>query len=320
MQNNNYIPEDFEIRNDFIKSLLVDLLKSSYSQSMIFKWWTMMTLFLDSHRFSEDLDFNIFNVSEWLSISEWVYNYLKKLWYELWELYTDWTNVYNIEVFYNVNGTKYTCQVEIFKEDFWIKTKSYQDFFLWLTINIMSIEQSFAHKCCAYIERWDKTIPKSGRPKWRDLFDILHYIKLWTNIDLDVIESRLWINNEEDLFRFIYKRIAIKHYNKLNEFKEEIENFSYDRINGLDIIEELLNKINKKYLNNWIDYNLSILNDINNIDKLDKIIINPDYIARIDEWSYKIFNLKTFKYIYNTKDIKKLKDKIKAIIDEYYFY
>lgn len=319
MQNNNYIPEDFEIRNNFIKNLLADLCESPYAQSMVFKWWTMMTLFLGNHRFSEDLDFNVFDVSKWLWISEWIYNHLKDLGYEVWELYTNWTNVYNIEVFYNVNWTKYTCQVEIFKEDFWIKTYSYQDFFLWLPINIMTIEQSFAHKCCAYIERWDRTIPKSGRPKWRDLFDILHYVKIWAKIDLGVINSRLWINNEEQLFRFIYKRIAIKHYNQLNEFKEEIENFSYDRIDGFDIIEELLNKINKKYLNNEIDYNFYIWEDIENIDNVDKVIISLDYIVRIDEGSYKIFDLKSFKYIYDTKDKNKLKTKIKGMINDYYF-
>lgn len=319
MQNNNYIPADFEIRNDFIRNLLADLLKSTYSQSMIFKWWTMMTLFLNSNRFSEDLDFNIYDISQWLWISEWIYNYLKDLWYKLWELYTDWTNVYNIEVFYNVNWTEYTCQVEIFKEDFGINTESYQDFFLWLPINIMSIEQSFAHKCCAYIERWDRTIPRSWRPKWRDLFDILHYIKLWATLDLNVIESRLWINNEEELFKFIYKRIAIKHYNKINDFKEEIENFSYEKIDWFEYIEELLNKINKRYLWNKIDYNFNIWDNLNNIEKTEKILINNDYIIKFDEWTYKIFNLNTFKYIYDTKDINKLKTKIGVIIDELYF-
>jgi hypothetical protein len=320
MQNNNYIPEDFIIRNNFITDLLLDILKSPYSSSMVFKWWTMMTLFLDSHRFSEDLDFNIYDTSKWLWISEWIYNYLLDLWYNLWELYTDWTNVYNIEVFYIVNWSKYTCQVEIFKDDFGIGTKSYQDFFLWIPINIMIIEQSFAHKCCAYIERWDKTIPKSGRPKWRDLFDILHYINLWVKIDLNIIKSRLWINNEESLFRLVYQTIAIKHFSKLNDFKLEIENFSYDKINWLYLIEELLNKINKIYLNNKIHYNLYIWDDIMNIDKLEKIIINQDYIVRIDEWSYKIFDLRSFKYIYDTKDIKKLNDKIKNLVNDLYFY
>lgn len=319
MQNNNYIPDDFNIRNNFIKELLATLLESKYSQNMIFKWGTMMTLFLDSHRFSEDLDFNIFDVSEWESISEWIYEYLLNKWYRLWELHKDWTNVYNIEVLYDVNGHEYTCQVEIFKEDFGIKTESYQQFFLWLPINLMSLEQSYAHKCCAYIERGEKTIPRSGRPKWRDLFDILHYINLNTSIDLEVINSRLNMHSEEELMRYIYRRIAIKHYNKFNEFMIEMENFSYDKINGLDLIEDLLRKINKFYLNDSINYNLYIWSDLNNIDNWENITINKDYICKIDWNQYKIFDLRNFNCIYDTKDIDKLKKKITAIIDELYF-
>jgi len=64
MQNNNYIPADFKIRNEFINNLLADILNSTFASKMIFKGGTMMTMFLDSHRFSEDLDFNVYDISQ----------------------------------------------------------------------------------------------------------------------------------------------------------------------------------------------------------------------------------------------------------------
>lgn len=320
MQNNNYIPEDFEERNQFIINLLYELLQSPYWNKLIFKGWTMMTLFLWSERFSEDLDFNVENVKEWLKISEWIYQYLLNKWYNLGELYKDWTNVYNIEVFYNVNWNEYTCQVEIFKDDFWVETKYYTDTFLWKNIKIMSLKQSFAHKCCAYIERWDRTIPRSGRPKWRDLFDILHYIKMDIVPDLEIIYSRLNIDNLKDFFTYIYQRIVVKHYKKWDEFDKEIINFAYNKISWYDIIEELLKNINRKFLNNKIDIDIYYLFKLDNLAEDNwKFNLTEDIRCRYNNWLYELIDLDFWKVIYNTKDLSKLKKYIENNIWRNYY-
>lgn len=318
MQNNNYIPYDFTQRSTIINQILFDIINSPYGNQIIFKGWTMMSLFLNSNRFSEDIDLNPININNSYNISEWIYNHLLSLWYSLWPLHTDWTNLYNIEVFYEVNWNPYNCQVEIFKDNFWLKDDYYQDVFYWKPINILAMEQSFAHKCCAYIERWNKKLERSGRPKWRDLFDILHYVNMNINVDLNIINKRLWLNNNKQLFQLIYKKTVIDNYKSISDFWYEIENFSYNKINWVWVIENLLNIINKNYLDWKVKYNIHYLNDLKEI-KENNISIDSNIICYFDEWFYKIFDIKKMKFIYETKIEQKIKDYIKDYIILQYF-
>lgn len=318
MQNNNCIPHNFEERSKMINQILHDILSSPYWNQIIFKWWTMMTLFLDSNRFSEDLDLNPVNFNNSPIIAEWIYNYLYNLWYNLWPLHTDWTNLFNIEVFYEINGNPYNCQVEIFKDNFWIEDDYYEDVFYWKPIKILSIEQSFAHKCCAYIERWDKKLERSWRPKWRDLFDILHYINMNSDIDMNIIKKRLGLQSKSELFQFIYKKTVIDNYKLINDFWYEIENFSYSKLNWVWVVENLLNIINKNYLNWKVKYNIHYLNDLIDITE-NNVIIDNIIICSFDNWLYKIFDMKKMKFIYETKLEQKIKEYLKEYIVIQYF-
>lgn len=322
MLNNNYIPTDFKERWQLIDQVLLDILNSPYWRDIIFKWGTMMTIFLESNRFSEDLDFNPVIQSKWWEIAQWIYDYLKDKWYTLGELYTDWSNVYNIEVFYTINWTQYNCQVEIFKDAYNTKDKYSISTFLWKPIKLLSIEQSFAHKCCAYIERWSKRIKNSWRPKWRDLYDIAHYINMNADIDLNIINERLWIDNTFDLFTLIYKKTVIDNYKDLDKLWMEIENFAYTRINGEDFIDSFIRLINKTYLNNSINYNIHYKNDIDNMDLLsgeDNITIDKTYTLRFFDKKYQLLDMKNLKYIYHAESKEKMKDYIKEYILNKYF-
>lgn len=322
MQNNNYIPEDFQERWKFIDQVLFDILNSPYWRSIIFKWWTMMTIFLDSNRFSEDLDFNPVIQSEWWEIAKWIYNYLKEIGYNLWELFTDWSNVYNIEVFYDINWTQYNCQVEIFKDSYSTKDNYRISTFLWKPIKLLSIEQSYAHKCCAYIERWSKTIKNSGRPKGRDMYDISHYINIGAEIDMNIIYERLGIDNTFDLFTLIYKKTVIDNYRDLWKLGVEIENFAYTRLNGDDFIENFIRLINKTYLNNSINYNFNYKKDIDNMDIEsweDNVNIDKSYTLRYFEWKYQLLDMKNLKYVYFAELKETMKDYLKEYILQTYF-
>jgi hypothetical protein len=245
-----------------------------------------------------------------------LYSYLKNKWYKLWEKHEDWTNVYNLEVFYKIWEEEYNCQVELFKENYNLNIKSYQKLFIWNYINLMSIEQSFAHKCCAYLERWEKTIPKSWRPKWRDLFDILHYINMSSKLDMDIIFIRLWFKTEKELFLSIYKKITIDHIWKWEDFAKEIENFSYKRINWKQMIENLLFNINKTYLNWKIKFNYNYSKELMNLEENSVLNITNSIICKKEKWFYKLFDLNIMKFIYDTKDINKIQKTIKELIIE----
>jgi len=319
MLNNNYIPIDFNDRNNQISLILEDILDSPYSQNIVFKGGTMMSFFLESNRFSEDLDFSLINTDIWIELATWLYHYLRNKWYDLWELHLDRTNVYHMEVYYFVNWNKYACQVELFKYNYNVKIKYYQDFFLWKPINVMNVDQSFSHKCCAYFERWNKKIEMSWKPKGRDLFDIYHYIKMGSKLDLNIIKTRLWFNNEIQLFSEIYKKINITHYKKIKDFAYEIENFSYKKINWVEFINELLEIVNNRYLWGRMIYNKNIMDELDNIDDLNKVIIDDDLMIKKRLEYYEIYDLNTFQCIYNTKDKQKMRKKVLNILDEKYF-
>lgn len=227
LKNNNWIKEDFWKRTKIIKEIYFDIVNSQFWKELLFKWWTSLSLFYWLERFSEDLDFNLIDEKRIEIVVNWIYWILKSKWYKLSKIYRDWTNVVHIDLFYKIWKNDYTCQLEFFKNNYWIKQNFELKKIYWIPVKLLDISENFAHKCCAYLERWNRRIERSWKPKWRDLLDILFYLHYNFPINLKIIFVRTKITTKEELFIEILKNLLIKHKKYHKEFFLEITNFWY---------------------------------------------------------------------------------------------
>ncbi len=310
MQNNNYIKEDFKWREVIIRDILLKILSTIYANQLVFKWGTSLSLFYNLWRFSEDLDFSIIDTDKIKDVVNDIYNYIKNTEYEVSEIHRDWTNIVHFDVFYYIWDNKYTCQLEFFKSNYNIPVLYNNELFLWKQIQIMTLEQNFAHKCCAYLERWNRKIERSWKPKWRDLYDMLFYIKNHISVDMNIIKARTNLKTEKELFLKILIQLWLKHKRFYNDFETEIENFSYTWENWKLIIQNLLTLIKESYFWKELTCNLNYLEDLQDfwtsrLSKNCNITFQNDryeilYYHKDKEWNI------SSKPIYFSKDINKI--------------
>ena len=294
MLNNNNIKEDFEERFFMLKKILFDIYSDpKIANNLIFKWWTSLILFYWLERFSEDLDFNVIEEDKIEYIAKEVYKNLKLKWYEM-EEFHDWDNVYAIDVLYNIGDNKYSCKVEFFKTNYWVK----QDFNIfplfhnWKNINIkvLDMELNYAHKGCAYLSRWNKDLSNSWRPKWRDLFDINFYIDMNISPNIEIIKKREGFTTIKDFYKGIYKYFLLKHRTKkhITTFVEELENFSYNKINWLEFLNQLLKKIELKAFWKTINFQYNYKDLLEEGKKM--VLLSDKYLIVKDTWDYFAIN------------------------------
>lgn len=283
-----------KVRLQFIKDILLHIIEiSEIGRDLIFKWGTSLMLFHKLDRFSEDLDFNYFNSDTIIKID----NILKELWYKYILKKTQFLSKFIIE--YIEWNNKHHCIIDLVKYDYQVKTKYDLKIFWWKPIKILTMEQNFAHKLCAFYER----------KKWRDVVDINFYISKWIFPDEDILKERHWRSFEEFLHIFI-KELQTPYLNI--RLTKALDQLHYDIFTLFEYKKEIIQNISNQYTNNkfniFLDYK-------EKLDLWDKIIpINNEYILFVDgfyvnpkiNWKYSIINKKDGAIIYECNNKEKI--------------
>ena len=305
LKNNNWIKEDFQSRLEMIKKIYIDIISSKNWKDLLFKWWTSLVLFYWLNRFSEDLDFNLIDTNKIKQVVDWIYQELQSKWYTLSEIYRDWTNVVHIDLFYKIWDNDYICQLEFFKNNYWIVQNYTILKILWIYANLLDSWENFTHTCCDYLERWNNS-------KWRDLFDILFYLSKNTQVDMNIITIRTKIKTQEELFIEILKTLFIKYKKYHNEFFVEIQKFWYstDYLTFNDFLTTFVRWINIRILNWRFSFNQNYIENLKE-DWLSRI--SNFSSIKLDEksWFYTIFIKDTSwnkKNIYTSKKLEFIED------------
>ena len=164
------------------KFLLVQILKDIYSDIQLsnrlgFKGGTALMFFYDLPRFSVDLDFNLLDKNQ----EDMVYNRVRKILLKYGSIHDEAKKFYGPLVVLNYGHTERNLKVEIsnrtFENRYEIKN------FLGINIKVMVLEDMFAHKLCALLDR--KSIAN------RDLFDCWFFLEKRTPINNNIVESRM---------------------------------------------------------------------------------------------------------------------------------
>jgi len=164
------------------KFLLIQILKDIYSDielsnSLGFKGGTALMFFYDLPRFSVDLDFNLLEKNQ----EDRVYTKVRKILLKYGSIYDEAKKFYGPLVVMNYGYGERNLKVEIsnraFENHYEIKN------LLGINIKVMVLEDLFAHKLCALLDRNSITN--------RDIFDCWFFLEKRTPINKDIVESRM---------------------------------------------------------------------------------------------------------------------------------
>ncbi len=164
------------------KFLLVQILKDIYSDiqlsnSLGFKGGTALMFFYDLPRFSVNLDFNLLDKKQ----EDMVYNRVRKIMLKYGSIDDEAKKFYGPLVVLNYGHGERNLKVEIsnraFENRYEIKN------LLGINIKVMVLEDMFAHKLCALLDR--NSIAN------RDIFDCWFFLDKRTPINKRIVESRM---------------------------------------------------------------------------------------------------------------------------------
>lgn len=207
--------EQFILKEYLQYQILNIIFKSSYSDKLAFLWWTAIRLIYNSTRFSEDLDFDNFWLTEkdFEKLSLHIKKEMNLLWYEV-----DMRNVYKWAYrcyirlpkilkelwFSNLDDEKILIQIDTVKQEYIYNfdKKILDKFDVYKLINVCPVDIILSKKIHALIER--------KRVKWRDFFDIVYLYK-FTKPNFDYLGNKTWIKNNDEL------------KNKLRDFIKDLD-------------------------------------------------------------------------------------------------
>lgn len=278
----------FKIREDFIKKLLYDIVKDfNISSQLIFKWWTSLMLFYGLNRFSEDLDFNYFDLDlkkiEKL-LKDHDYTFVKES-TEFWERFI---------VSYKENNcildfSKYNYKT---KPEFEVKTIN------WAPVRVFKLSQNFAHKLCAFYER----------KKGRDVYDVNFYLEKKVIPNKNILQER----HSKD-FSFFMKELIVEMNKPYLEARIEnaLRNFDYENLNLDDFKTNLISTLSKNYLDWKFNFNIEYKKQLQNNQNLISLtkdftliykwqVFNPKI-----RWDYAVLNSQ-WKILYEANTVDKL--------------
>jgi len=164
------------------KFLLVQILKDIYSDIELsnclgFKGGTALMFFYDLPRFSVDLDFNLLEIEQ----EDLVYKKVRKILLKYGSIYDEAKKFYGPLVVLNYGYGERKLKVEIsnraFENRYEIKN------LLGINIKVMVLEDLFAHKLCALLDRSSVTN--------RDIFDCWFFMEKRTPINKYIVEDRM---------------------------------------------------------------------------------------------------------------------------------
>lgn len=254
----------FKVREDFLKKLLYEIVRESeISKELIFKGWTSLMMFYWLQRFSEDLDFNYFNLD---------LNKVSKLFDSLNYKYTvEKTDIWQRFI---VKYWDFNCIVDFAKYKYRTQPEYEVKNINWASLKVFNLPQNFAHKLCAFYER----------KKGRDVYDINYYFKKSVIPDKNILLERHGRN-----FSFFVRELLVeinKPYLEKN-IDNALKNLDYWSISLDNFKLEIFSNLSQNYLNKWFNFNILYKNQLKDDQKL--ISLTNEYTL-LNKWS--IFNPK----------------------------
>jgi predicted nucleotidyltransferase component of viral defense system len=234
---------DKSILREYLQFKILDIIfKSDFGEKLSFLGGTAIKICYNGRRFSEDLDFDNFNLTE-KEFSEMSIKIKKELSLEGYEI--EIRNVFKgafrcyIKIpkilFENMispyDDEKLMIQVDTMSHDFTFTPESLllQKFDIFRNIKVTPIDIILSQKIVAILER--------KRTKGRDFYDLVYLMGL-TDFNFDYLKQKLNINNKIEL-----KKILLDFCANLN-FKELT----------IDVLPFLINQDEKDYILNFKEY------------------------------------------------------------------
>jgi len=291
-----------KLRLQYIKNILINILDSKeLSNDLIFKWGTSLMFFYNLDRFSEDLDFN-YTKDVTISI---IKSKFRELWYDFLSKKTNFWVKFSIKYWEWDNN--FHCIVDLSKYSYNIKPKTDLKIFWWKPIKVLTLEQNFAHKLCAFYER----------KKWRDVVDVNFYLSKWIFPDEGVLIERHKKIFEEFLYLFIKELQAPYLCKRISKVLDQLH---YSNFTIGEYKKDIIGNISKNYTNNVFNINLDYKDDIN---KWWKIIYLNNEMSLLIDWrsindkimsKYVILSTEDFEIVYSCESLEKLYSYINNVL------
>lgn len=190
--------------------ILRAIFNSEHGNKLSFLWWTALRIVYDNPRFSEDLDFDNFNLSfeEFDDLSQVIKRELELEWLivetQIVKKGAFHCNIKIPELLYKnhlapMGNTKILIQVDTVSQWYNYKpiTTNISKFDTQTTILNCSTELILAQKLFCCFER--------KRIKWRDFYDIVFLLWKTKSPDLNYLSEKLWISDNKELKKYILK-------------------------------------------------------------------------------------------------------------------
>jgi len=164
------------------KFLLVQILKEVYSDielgnSLGFKGGTALLFFYDLPRFSVDLDFNLISPEK----ENLVYGKVKKILMNYGKISDEAKKFFGLILVLDYGISERKLKIEISTRNFDNRYEIKN--FLGINMNVMVVEDMFAHKLCALLDRNVIT--------GRDIFDCWFFMQRKTPVNKTIVETRM---------------------------------------------------------------------------------------------------------------------------------
>ncbi len=197
------------ILREYIQYHILELIFSSaYGQKLCFIWWTALRLVYNNQRFSEDLDFDVKNLSYWEfeAMIAYIKNWLAQRWREVelrcvrkWAFHAHikFPNILFENNLASMPTAKILIQIDTvdqwydFEPDKILMTK----FETQALCRVASPSLLLAQKLFTVFER--------KRMRWRDFFDILFLLKKTQSPDYKYLEQKKGIWNSQKLKNYL---------------------------------------------------------------------------------------------------------------------
>ena len=220
----------FLLREYLQYKILALLFKSEYASQFVFLGGTCLRIVHDNNRFSEDLDFDNFNVTT--EDFEKVATFIKKgleregLLIEMEQVYRGAYHCYikfpNLLYQTGLSGhkeAKILIQLDTEPQNFDYKPEAYllNKFDVFGNIRTTPLDLLLSQKITAFVQR--------RQPKGRDIYDIT-FLCSKTSPNYDYLSLRLGINNPEELKILLLDRFSSMNLNKL---ATDVSSFLFSR-------------------------------------------------------------------------------------------
>jgi len=163
---------------------MVQILRDIFSDTELrnllgFKGGTALMFFYDLPRFSVDLDFNLLDVTK----EAVVFERLKGIALKYGKIEDAAIKHYGPLVVLNYATGERNLKIEVSNRQYKTPNRYVLHNLLGVSIRVLSLEDMFAHKLCALLDRTETTN--------RDIFDVWFFVKRGTSIHAAMVEERM---------------------------------------------------------------------------------------------------------------------------------